>query len=54
MSNSDLYDQDFVMWTETTCQQLKTRNFDELDIENLIEEITSLGRFGFRRRYANR
>ncbi|WP_293119142.1 DUF29 family protein [Moorena sp. SIO4G3] len=46
MSNSDLYDQDFVLWTETTCQQLKTRNFDELDIDNLIEEIASLGGTG--------
>ncbi|NEQ89124.1 MAG: DUF29 domain-containing protein, partial [Moorea sp. SIO2I5] len=44
MNTSDLYDQDFVLWTETTCQQLKTRNFDELDIDNLIEEIASLGR----------
>ncbi|NEN96794.1 MAG: DUF29 domain-containing protein [Moorea sp. SIO1F2] len=44
MSNHDLYDQDFVLWTETTCQQLKTKNFDELDIDNLIEEIASLGR----------
>ncbi|NEO91342.1 MAG: DUF29 domain-containing protein [Moorea sp. SIO3G5] len=44
MSNSDLYNQDFVLWTETTCQQLKNRNFDELDIENLIEEVATLGR----------
>ncbi|NEO13096.1 MULTISPECIES: DUF29 domain-containing protein [unclassified Moorena] len=44
MSNSDLYNQDFVLWTDLTCQQLKTRNFDELDIENLIEEIATLGR----------
>ena len=46
MSNHDLYDQDFVLWTETTCQQLKTRNFDDLDIDNLIEEIASLGGTG--------
>ncbi|NEP49162.1 MAG: DUF29 domain-containing protein [Moorea sp. SIO3C2] len=54
MSNSDLYDQDFVLWTETTCQQLKTRNFDELDIENLIEEIASLGGTGIKPRGCTR
>jgi len=39
-----LYDQDFVAWCEDTAAKLKVRDFDNLDFENLIEEIESLGR----------
>jgi hypothetical protein len=39
-----LYDQDFVLWIEETVKQLKSENFSQLDIENLIEEIETLGR----------
>jgi hypothetical protein len=39
-----LYDQDFVAWCEDTAAKLKVRDFENLDFENLIEEIESLGR----------
>jgi Domain of unknown function DUF29 len=39
-----LYDRDFSLWIEDTVAKLKTRNFEQLDIENLIEEIDSLGK----------
>jgi hypothetical protein len=39
-----LYEQDFALWIETTVNQLKSKNFTELDLENLINEVESLGR----------
>jgi hypothetical protein len=39
-----LYDTDYQCWIEETVAQLNVRNFHNLDLENLIEEIESLGR----------
>ncbi len=39
-----LYDTDFLLWIETTITLLKDRKFASLDLDNLIEEIESLGR----------
>ena len=39
-----LYEQDFALWIEETVQQLKSGNFSQVDLENLIEEIETLGR----------
>jgi hypothetical protein len=39
-----LYDTDFVQWLARTAQLLKERRFDELDLDNLIEEIEALNR----------
>lgn len=39
-----LYDQDFQLWIDETIAQLKNRNFNELDIEHLIEELIDLGK----------
>jgi len=39
-----LYEQDFLLWSEDTATKLKTRDFENLDLENLIEEVESLGR----------
>ncbi|MDX2270892.1 MAG: DUF29 domain-containing protein [Cyanobacteriota bacterium] len=39
-----LYDHDILLWVEDTVSKLKTRDFDSLDLENLIEEVESLGR----------
>jgi len=39
-----LYDRDFYLWIQTTAQQLKEGQFNEIDIPNLIEEIESMGR----------
>ncbi len=39
-----LYDQDYQLWLETTIQQLRLGEFSEVDLENLIEELESMGR----------
>jgi len=39
-----LYEQDYLCWVEKTVEQLKSRDFDHLDLDNLIEEVESLGR----------
>jgi hypothetical protein len=44
VTNSNLYNQDFYLWIETTAKQLKNGNFSEIDLANLIEEIESMGR----------
>ncbi|AFZ58198.1 DUF29 domain-containing protein [Anabaena cylindrica FACHB-243] len=43
-ANANLYDQDFYLWIDTTAKQLKAGKFAEIDLENLIEEIESMGR----------
>jgi len=40
----DLYDTDFYAWTEKQVELLRQRDLNNLDIENLIEEIDSLGK----------
>jgi len=39
-----LYDTDFYEWTSHTAELLRERRFDEVDLENLLEEIESLGK----------
>lgn len=39
-----LYDQDFALWIEATVKQLKSGDFSQVDLENLIEEVESLGK----------
>jgi hypothetical protein len=39
-----LYDQDFALWINETVKQLKSGDFSQVDLENLIEEIECLGR----------
>ena len=39
-----LYNQDFALWIEETVKQLKSGDFSQVDLENLIEEVESLGR----------
>ena len=40
----DLYDRDYHLWLEETSELLKAQDFANIDLENLIEEIESLGR----------
>jgi hypothetical protein len=40
--NSDLYNQDYYQWIQETVKLLEQRNFQELDLDNLIEEIQDL------------
>jgi hypothetical protein len=39
-----VYEQDFYSWTQQQAELLKNRLFAEIDIDNLIEEIESMGR----------
>lgn len=41
---ASLYESDYVLWTEMAIAQLAARDFANLDIDNLIEEIKDLGR----------
>ncbi|AFY33075.1 DUF29 domain-containing protein [Calothrix sp. PCC 7507] len=43
-SGSELYEQDFYLWIQTTIELLKQGQLTELDLENLIEEIATMGR----------
>jgi hypothetical protein len=40
----EIYEEDFNIWLEITANLLKEKQFDELDLENLIEEIESMAR----------
>ena len=39
-----LYEQDFQVWLTTTISHLQKREFADLDTDNLIEELTELGK----------
>jgi hypothetical protein len=39
-----LYDTDYQIWLEQTIAQLQTQDFSDIDLENLIEELKSLGK----------
>ena len=38
------YDKDFYSWTQEQAELLRNGRFSELDIDNLIEEVGSIGR----------
>ncbi len=38
-----LYEQDILLWVEETVAKLRARDFESLDLDNLIEEVESLG-----------
>lgn len=44
MTISSLYERDFWLWTTDTIAKLRAGHFEQLDLENLIEEIEGLGR----------
>ncbi|MDD1429402.1 DUF29 domain-containing protein [Dolichospermum sp. ST_sed9] len=39
-----LYDQDYYLWIRTTINQLRTGQFSVVDLENLLEELETMGR----------
>lgn len=43
VQNQQLYERDFCLWVADTVTKLKGRKFDQLELENLIEEIEALG-----------
>ena len=40
---TSLYEQDILLWVEDTVNKLKNHDLTNLDIDNLIEEVESLG-----------
>ncbi len=38
------YETDFYAWTQETAQAIRERRWDDLDTENLLEEIESMGK----------
>ncbi|MGK7961129.1 DUF29 domain-containing protein [Crocosphaera sp.] len=44
INSPTLYDTDFNLWIEATVKQLKSGDFQEIDIDNLIEKIESMGK----------
>ncbi|MDQ2899160.1 MAG: DUF29 domain-containing protein [Acidobacteriota bacterium] len=43
-----LYDIDFCMWAESIAERLRAGDLDGLDLENIAEEIESLGKSEYR------
>lgn len=41
---AQLYEQDYSQWAETMADLLESGNFNELDIENLVEEVRDLSK----------
>ena len=41
---ADLYDSDFLEWTQHTAELMRKRRFAELDIEHAAEEIEDMGK----------
>jgi len=41
-ARKSLYEQDLNLWLETAIAQLKSRNLQDLDIDNLVEELEGL------------
>lgn len=39
-----LYREDYVLWIEATLEQLRDRNYDQVDWENLLEEIEDMSK----------
>jgi hypothetical protein len=42
--SSTLYDKDLQLWVEQTIEHLQSGNFEAIDIEHLVEELSELGR----------
>ena len=43
-SHKNLYEADFLQWIETTVEQLKAQDYANVDWENLVDEIETMGR----------
>ncbi|MEH1938191.1 MAG: DUF29 domain-containing protein [Nostoc sp.] len=39
-----LYDEDYYLWLKTTINQLRARQFLSVDLDNLLEELETMGR----------
>jgi Domain of unknown function DUF29 len=41
--HNDLYETDFYVWTQEQARLLRERRFDDLDLDNLVDEVQSVG-----------
>ena len=41
---NDLYESDFYAWTQQQAQLLREKRWNDLDLENLVDEVESVGR----------
>jgi Domain of unknown function DUF29 len=41
---NDLYEADFYVWTQEQARLLRERRFDDLDLDNLVDEVEGVGR----------
>ncbi|CBN57462.1 MULTISPECIES: DUF29 domain-containing protein [Kamptonema] len=44
IDRQNLYETDYLKWIETTVEKLRSQDYSNVDWENLIEEIESMGR----------
>jgi len=44
INKESLYEEDYLKWIETTVDKLRSQDYSNIDWENLIEEIESMGR----------
>ncbi|OCR02309.1 hypothetical protein BCD67_20130 [Oscillatoriales cyanobacterium USR001] len=44
IKKNSLYETDYLQWIETTVEKLRSQDYSNVDWENLIEEIESMGR----------
>ena len=42
--NQNLYGRDYYLWLKTTINQIRTGQFTAVDLENLLEELETMGR----------
>ena len=45
---NSLYETDYQLWLDRTLEQLRSQDFSNIDLDNLIEEIEDLGKSGKR------
>ncbi len=43
-TNTILYDRDFCLWIDSTVKQIQEKDFQNIDWNNLLEEIESMGK----------
>jgi hypothetical protein len=44
LNPQSLYDRDILLWVDDTVAKLKARDFENLDLDNLIDEVDTLGK----------
>lgn len=42
MTSETLYNQDFAKWVQATVEQLKHQQWEQIDLENLVNEVEGL------------